>query len=105
VVTVELAVRETVVAADTAAERLIVEEPEVTCTLDVLEVKVAPEFVIAPDPERVIVPRARIVPVGATAAPPEIRTVPAVAVKAPDPAYAPVGFICIEPAEVVTAEF
>ena len=86
VVTVELAVSETVVAAEIAADMFTVEVLEVTSTLELNEVRVAPEFVTAPEPDNVTVPRALIAPVGPTAVPPEIRTVPAVAVRAPAPA-------------------
>ena len=85
VVTVELAVRATVVAAEIAAEIFTVDDRDVTSTLEASDVRVAPELVIAPVPDRVTVPRARIAPVGATAAPPLIRTVPEVAVRAPLP--------------------
>ncbi len=86
VVTVELAVSETVVAAEIAAEMFTVEDREVTSTLELNEVKVALEFVIAPVPDNVTAPSALMAPVGATAAPPLIRTVPDVAVRAPLPA-------------------
>jgi hypothetical protein len=86
VVTVELAVSETVVEAEIAAEIFTVDALDVTSTLEASDVRVAPELVIAPVPDKVIVPRARIAPVGATPAPPLIRTVPAVAVRAPAPA-------------------
>jgi len=85
VVTVELAVTATVVAAEIAAEMFTVEDLDVTSTLDASDVRVAPELVMAPVPDKVTVPRARIAPVGATPAPPLIRTVPAVAVRAPAP--------------------
>ena len=86
VVTVELAVSETVVVAEIAADMFTVEVLEVTSTLELKEVRVAPEFVTAPEPDNVTVPSALIAPVGPTAVPPEIRTVPAVAVRAPAPA-------------------
>jgi hypothetical protein len=86
VVTVELAVSETVVEAEIAAEIFTVDALDVTSTLEASDVRVAPELVIAPVPDKVMVPRARIAPVGATPAPPLIRTVPAVAVRAPAPA-------------------
>jgi hypothetical protein len=86
VVTVELAVSATVVAAEIAAEMFTVDDRDVTSTLEASDVRVAPEFVTAPVPDNVTVPRALIAPVGPTAVPPEIRTVPAVAVRAPAPA-------------------
>jgi hypothetical protein len=86
VVTVELAVSETVVEAEIAAEIFTVDALDVTSTLEASDVRVAPELVIAPVPDKVMVPRARIAPVGATPAPPLILTVPAVAVRAPAPA-------------------
>jgi hypothetical protein len=86
VVTVELAVSATVVAAEIAAEMFTVDDRDVTSTLEASDVRVAPEFVTAPEPDNVTVPRARIAPVGPTAVPPEILTVPAVAVRAPAPA-------------------
>jgi hypothetical protein len=85
VVTVELAVSETVVAAEIAAEIFTVDDREVTSTLDVRDVRVAPELVMAPVPDKVTVPRARITPVGATEDPPLMVTVPAEAVNAPEP--------------------
>jgi hypothetical protein len=86
VVTVELAVSETVVAAEIAAEIFTVDDRDVTSTLEASDVRVAPELVIAPVPDRVTVSSALIAAVGAIAAPPLIRTVPAVAVRAPLPA-------------------
>jgi hypothetical protein len=86
VVTVELAVSETVVAAEIAAEMFTVDDLDVTSTLAASDVRVAPALVMAPVPDKVTVPSARIAPVGPTAAPPLIRTVPAVAVRAPAPA-------------------
>jgi hypothetical protein len=86
VVTVELAVSETVVAAEIAADMFIVDVLDVTSTLELNDVMVAPELVMAPVPDKVTAPRARIAPVGATPEPPLIRTVPEVAVRAPAPA-------------------
>jgi hypothetical protein len=86
VVTVELAVSDTVVAAEIAADIFTVDVLEVTSTLELKEVRVAPEFVTAPEPDNVTVPSALIAPVGPTVVPPETLTVPAVAVSAPAPA-------------------
>jgi hypothetical protein len=51
VVTVELAVREAVVAAVTIAEMFTVDALEATLTLLVVEVNVAVELVMAPEPK------------------------------------------------------
>ena len=56
VVTVELAVKEAVVAAEIIAEMLTVEALEVTPTLPAVEVSVAVALVMAPEPERVMLP-------------------------------------------------
>jgi hypothetical protein len=85
VVTVELAVSATVLAAEIAADIFTVEDLDVTSTLEASDVRVAPELVIAPVPDKVTVPRARIAPVGATEDPPLMVTVPAEAVNAPEP--------------------
>jgi hypothetical protein len=93
VVTVELALRVAVVAAETIAEILIVEPLEVTLTLPVVEVKVAVELEIAPEPVKAMFPLALTKPVGAIDVPPVMLTVPRVEVSAPAPEYAPVGFM------------
>jgi hypothetical protein len=95
----------TFTGADNAAEIVTVDAVELISMLPAVEVRDAPELVIAAEPERVMVPLARIAPVGCTEVPPLILTIPADAVRAPDPAYAPVGFIKIEPADEVTAAF
>lgn len=82
VVTVELALRVAVVAAKTIAEMLIVDALEATLTLPVVEVKVAVALVMAPEPEIVMFPDARIAPVGSTEVPPLMLIRPAVAVVA-----------------------
>ena len=85
VVTVELALRVAVVAAETIAEMFIVEALDVTLTLPAVEVRVAVALVMAPDPEITMFPDARIAAVGATEVPPLILRVPAVAVSVPAP--------------------
>lgn len=93
VVTVELAVKEAVVAADTIADMLTVEPVEVTLTLPAVEVKVAVALVMAPEPEIVMFPDARIAPVGATEVPPVMDTTPFEAVKEAEPEYPALGDI------------
>ena len=78
-------VRVTGPTAEIAAVIVIVETLEVTETEPEVEVKVAPEFVIAPVPESVMLPVALIAPVGSTDDPPAMRTVPAEAVSEPAP--------------------
>jgi hypothetical protein len=63
---------------------------DVTETVPVLEVIVAPVLVMAPEPEIVMFPLAEIAPVGATEVPPEIKSVPPFAAIAPAPEYVPV---------------
>jgi hypothetical protein len=60
---------------------------DVTETVPVLEVIDAPVFVIAPEPEIVMLPLALRAPVGATVVPPEIESVPPFAAMAPAPEY------------------
>ena len=76
-------------------------EPPVTSTLPPVEVSVAEDaFVIAPEPERVKFPAARIAAVGATEVPPLIETVPA-EVRAPEPVYSRDGVKVMFPPFVV----
>ena len=85
VVTVELALRVAVVAAEIIAEMFTVDALEVALTLPVVDVKVAVELEIAPDPVKAMFPLALTKPVGATDVPPEIEMVPFVAVRVPTP--------------------
>ena len=85
VVTVELASRVAVVAAKTIAEMFTVDALEATLTLPVVEVRVAVELVMAPEPEIVRFPAAFTVAPGATVVPPEMLRVPFVAVRVPAP--------------------
>jgi hypothetical protein len=68
----------------------MLEPVEVTETVPVLDVIVAPVLVMAPEPEIVMLPLAEMVPVGATEVPPEIERVPPLAAIAPAPEYVPV---------------
>jgi hypothetical protein len=80
------AVSVTLTGADKAAEIVTVEPVEVRAMLPAVEVRDAPEFESAADPESVMSPVALIAPVGSTVVPPVILTVPDEAVSAPAPA-------------------
>ena len=80
------AVSVTFSGAERAAEMFRVDAVEVIAILPAVEVREAPELVIAAEPDKMISPEARMAPVGSTLVPPLIVTVPAEAVSAPEPA-------------------
>jgi hypothetical protein len=90
------ALKVTEVEAEIAPDILTVVPEDVTETEPAVEVRGAVEFETAADPEREMLPKALIAPVGATDVPPLIVTVPLVAFRVPAPEYAPVNEIAIE---------
>lgn len=85
-----------------ALTALLISTPlPLTSTFPPVDVSVAPvPFVIAPEPERVMLPEAWIAPVGATDVPPLMVIEPA-EVKVPEPVYVPEGVIAMFPELVV----
>jgi hypothetical protein len=71
--------------AEIVAVVVTVEPVEVTVTPPALEFSAAVELVIAPVPEREMLPVAVMAPVGATVLPPLIETPPSVASRVPAP--------------------